>query len=293
MYKLRLLKILHSKNCEVCIPSGYDDLQFLPDSLRYLHWDGYPWKSFPLGFRPEDLVELILPYSKVKKLWEGSQHLGSLKKIDISYSEHLTAFPDLSGASKLEHVYLEYCTSLQEVPSYFEHLDELKTLFLVGCSSIHKFPRVAKSIVCLALSGTSIHEVPASSIEHLCCLEILSLDFCRNVKSLPHHISKMKSLKAVTFEGTLLISKYFHDIFPWWIEKVFTLSQLSTYRHEFEGDFRFFLRPLLKLECVPKLPLVGFYRGIDMDFLLKQISAFVVPGYKFQSGFGIDFLNQV
>ena len=195
-----------------------------------------------------------------------------MKKIDLSYSEHLTVFPDLSSASKLEHVYLEYCTSLPEVPSYFEHLDELKTLFLVGCSSIHKFPKVAKSIVCLALSRTSIHEVPASSIEHLCCLEILSLDFCRNVKSLPHHISKMKSLKAVTFEGTLLISKYFHDIFPWWIEKVFTLSQLSTYGHAFEEKFRFFLRPLLKRECVPKLPLVGFYRGIDMYVHLVSIS---------------------
>ena len=80
MYKLRLLKILHSKKCEGCIPSGDDDLQFLPDSLRYLHWDGYPWKSFPLGFRPQYLVELILPYSNVEKLWEGSQ-------VSISFHE--------------------------------------------------------------------------------------------------------------------------------------------------------------------------------------------------------------
>ena len=76
MYKLRLLKIFCSdvrKKCEVSIDQGNCDLLFLPNSLRYLHWEDYPWKYFPPRFRPENLVELIMPDSKVEKLWEAVQ----------------------------------------------------------------------------------------------------------------------------------------------------------------------------------------------------------------------------
>ena len=74
MYNLRLLKIFHSnirEKCKVYI-HPQDQLQFLPDKLRFLHWEEYPWKSFPLDFRPQYLVELNLPQSNVQQLWEGS-----------------------------------------------------------------------------------------------------------------------------------------------------------------------------------------------------------------------------
>ena len=45
----------------------------LPNSLRYLHWDRYPLKSLPSKFSPENLVELHMPNSKVKKLWKEEQ----------------------------------------------------------------------------------------------------------------------------------------------------------------------------------------------------------------------------
>ena len=76
MRKLRLLKIFHSdrrSKCEVAIHRQKSDLRFLPNSLRYLFWEGYPWKSFPTRFRPENLVELHLPHSNVERLWEGNQ----------------------------------------------------------------------------------------------------------------------------------------------------------------------------------------------------------------------------
>ncbi|GMN40784.1 hypothetical protein TIFTF001_010007 [Ficus carica] len=170
--RVRLLKIFccdELNKCKVGIPPGDDDLQFLPDLLVYLHWDGYPWKSFPSSFRPQYLVELNLPYSKVNKLWKGSLHLGSLKKIDLGYSENLIMLPILSKARKLERIYLDYCSSLQEVPSYFQDLHELKTLFLEGCSSVREFPKVSKCIECLVLSRPSIEQVP-STIQDLSCI---------------------------------------------------------------------------------------------------------------------------
>jgi hypothetical protein len=73
MYNLRLLKIYNSevgKNCKVYLPN---DLKSLSDELRYLHWDGYPLKSLPSNFHPENLVELNLSHSKVRELWKGDQ----------------------------------------------------------------------------------------------------------------------------------------------------------------------------------------------------------------------------
>ena len=75
MYNLRLLKIFHSdirKKCEVSADQGNRDLLFSAN-LRYLHWEEYPWRYFPPCFRAENLVELVMPYSKVTQLWEGIQ----------------------------------------------------------------------------------------------------------------------------------------------------------------------------------------------------------------------------
>jgi len=49
-------------------PTG---LEYLPNELRYLLWDGFPWKSLPPSFRAERLVELHLSKSKLVKLWTG------------------------------------------------------------------------------------------------------------------------------------------------------------------------------------------------------------------------------
>lgn len=50
------------------LPQG---LETLPNGLRFLHWVSYPLKSLPSTFCPESLVELILPHSRVEKLWDG------------------------------------------------------------------------------------------------------------------------------------------------------------------------------------------------------------------------------
>ena len=49
-------------------PTG---LEYLPNELRYLQWNGFPSKSLPPSFRAEHLVELDLRKSKLVKLWTG------------------------------------------------------------------------------------------------------------------------------------------------------------------------------------------------------------------------------
>ena len=63
MRNLRLLKIGNVHLLE--------GLNFLSSELRLMNWLGYPLKSMPRNFRPNKLVELIMPHSHIKQLWEG------------------------------------------------------------------------------------------------------------------------------------------------------------------------------------------------------------------------------
>ena len=80
MRKLRLLKFYDAspktfnpktwKDNKVYIDG---DLKYLPNGLRYLHWEHYPGKSLPSNFKPQYLVELEMPNSKLEQLWDGVQ----------------------------------------------------------------------------------------------------------------------------------------------------------------------------------------------------------------------------
>jgi leucine-rich repeat protein SHOC2 len=60
---LRLLKI---KNVIFSGCLEYD----LSNELSFLEWHGFPSTSLPSNFEPEKLVELHLPQSQIKQLWE-------------------------------------------------------------------------------------------------------------------------------------------------------------------------------------------------------------------------------
>lgn len=63
MLNLRFLK-LHNQH----LPQG---LKYLPNSLRFLDWCGYPLRSLPPGFQPDELVELCMCHSNLEQLWDG------------------------------------------------------------------------------------------------------------------------------------------------------------------------------------------------------------------------------
>lgn len=73
MRKLRLLKIYNASAVEESKVYLSEGLQYLPDALRYLRWDGYPLQAMPSQFTPQNLVELNMSYSQVERLWNGVQ----------------------------------------------------------------------------------------------------------------------------------------------------------------------------------------------------------------------------
>eukprot|EP00257_Ricinus_communis_P026227 XP_025013641.1 LOW QUALITY PROTEIN: disease resistance-like protein DSC1 [Ricinus communis] len=215
MDNLRFLKFYNdSGKTKVHLPKG---LEFLPDELRFLYWYHYPSKSLPVKFSAENLVELHLCNSQLKELWNGVQYLVNLRFIDLSYSEYLFKFPDMSRAQSLEVLYLSFCASLVEIPlslTYlskltelnlpcctslsslpsFYHLKSLKFLSFELCQKIRAFPEIPCNLIDLSLGGTAVKQV-SSSIGCLSQLCKLKLDWCERFVSLPDSICNLKCLR--------------------------------------------------------------------------------------------------
>nr|XP_008382440.2 disease resistance-like protein DSC1 [Malus domestica] len=192
----------------------------LPSSLRYLEWHGYPLNSLPSKFCPENLVELHMPRSRVKKLWNEDQRLVNLKVIDLTYSSNLTEVPNLSGSPEIEHINLHTCENLVKIPGCFQHLDKLTYLNLGDCTSLKYIPEMPKNVEFLDLHGSGLQELP-NSVWSLEKISYLDIKFCmcevrsiegfelprgisklplvdrKNLVSLPTDIRKLKSLKKL------------------------------------------------------------------------------------------------
>jgi len=69
---VRFLRFRHWWDCnfDIRFPNG---LESLPDKLRCLEWDRFCLESLPPKFCAEQLVELHMHHSKLKKLWDGVQ----------------------------------------------------------------------------------------------------------------------------------------------------------------------------------------------------------------------------
>ncbi|KAK2653519.1 hypothetical protein Ddye_013375 [Dipteronia dyeriana] len=102
------------------------DLNYLPNELRYLHWNGYPSKALPSTFSLENLVELDLSTGNIEQLWKGKKHAPKLKRLNLSHSCHLTEMPDLSNTPCLEDINLVHCKSLLDISSSLQHLNKLR-----------------------------------------------------------------------------------------------------------------------------------------------------------------------
>ncbi|XP_057421827.1 disease resistance protein RPV1-like [Lotus japonicus] len=133
MHNLRMLQFYKSSDfwqgSNLVLPTFLDSL---PDELRILRWDGFPQRSLPLQFFPENLVKLDMRHSHLEQLWEGDKDLPNLKRLDLSYSWKLIRIPDLSLCPNIEEIILSHCKCLIQVHSS-SFLSKLKCLYLNGC----------------------------------------------------------------------------------------------------------------------------------------------------------------
>ncbi|KAL6311258.1 hypothetical protein AAG906_016222 [Vitis piasezkii] len=227
MKKLRLLKIycndhdgLSREEYKVHLPKDFE----FPHNLRYLHWQRCTLRSLPSSFYGEQLIEINLKSSNIKKLWKGSKCLGKLKGIDLSNSKQLVKMPKFSSMPNLERLNLEGCTSLRELHSSIGDLKWLTYLNLGGCEqlqslptnmkfeSLEKIPEIHGHLKELCLNGSGIKELP-DSIGYLESLEILNLsNYETAIKELPNSIGSLTSLISLSLTGCSKFEK-FSDVF--------------------------------------------------------------------------------
>ncbi|XP_062012758.1 TMV resistance protein N-like [Rosa rugosa] len=172
------------------------DLESLPNALRYLCWPEYPLKSLPSKFSLDNLVELLMPHSQLQRLWNESQQiLKNLRRIDLSDSKQLVEVPDLSKSVNIKSIDLRGCTRLVEVPPYFQNLPKLTSLNLGHCSSLKICSEIPRNMKFLVLESTAIEELPSSIWSHKNLVQ-LNLERCEGLKNLPNSIWKLNSLTS-------------------------------------------------------------------------------------------------
>ncbi|CAN6722883.1 unnamed protein product [Malus baccata var. baccata] len=187
-----------------CKSTAYLDL---PDSLRYLYWWEYPLESLPSNFSPENLVELQMPSSKVKKLWKEDQKLVNLKVINLHYSTNLTEVPNFSRSRKIVDIDLSGCRSLVKIPGYFQDLDKLTQLRLQGCTSLKYLPEMPENIKYLDLSKSGIKELPQSIWFHE-NISYLNISCCRYLEKLPSNRCKLKVSGSFNLDGCTSLGEF-------------------------------------------------------------------------------------
>ncbi|XP_030966059.1 TMV resistance protein N-like isoform X2 [Quercus lobata] len=221
--KMRNLRLLNIDN--VHLPQG---LSFLSSELRLMNWLGYPLKFMPRNFHPNKLVELIMPHSHIKQLWEGVWSLEWLRTIDLSDSRELIMTLDFARVPNLEKLILKGCTKLSKIHASLGdlkhlilldlngctclkslpckiNLESLEIFILSSCSKLKKFPEIVGNMPHLRelyLDGTAIEDLPLS-MEQVTGLIKLDLTNCKNLSSLPGTICSLTSLKTLTLSGCL------------------------------------------------------------------------------------------
>ncbi|KAJ4833217.1 hypothetical protein Tsubulata_051204, partial [Turnera subulata] len=198
-------------------------LEYLPNTLRLLHWDLYPSPSLPSNFRPESIVYLKMHESSLTQLWEGDNvHLVNLKVCDLWGSKELIQIMDLSGVPNLEELNLGGCRSLVEIPSSIQFCRKLTTINVMWCVNlcgfpsdlrltaleevdlyecrrIRELPKLPSTVKMLRLHESGIKQVTAASIGHLTQLRTLFVGDI--VESLPSEIGFRNSLEVLWIWG--------------------------------------------------------------------------------------------
>ncbi|CAH8354216.1 unnamed protein product [Eruca vesicaria subsp. sativa] len=234
MRHLRYLKFYSSHCPQECEPKENihipDGLELPLEEVRCLHWLNFPEDELPQGFNPKNLVDLKLPYSKIKHIWKEEKDVAKLRWVDLNHSSKLDNLSGLSQAQNLERLNLEGCTSLKTLPLDMQkmeslvflnlkgctaleslpdiNLKSLKTLILSNCSSLKKFMVISKTLYALYLDGSAIKQLTTDPTDmvKLARLVKLSMKDCKKLVKLPGGFDKLKDLQELVCSGCSKLS---------------------------------------------------------------------------------------
>ncbi|CAL5200363.1 unnamed protein product [Lathyrus oleraceus] len=133
--------------------------------------------------------------------------LSSLRVLRLSGCTKLEKTPDFNGASNLEYLDMDECTTLSKVHESIGDLTKLKFLSLRNCTNLVEMPDRIKrmvSLVTLDFYGCSSLTI-LPSIDHMSSLISLDLSFC-NLHEVPNTIKWLFTLERLNLQGNKLRS---------------------------------------------------------------------------------------
>ncbi|KAJ0524443.1 putative leucine-rich repeat domain superfamily [Helianthus annuus] len=169
--------------------------QYLPNTLRYLNWLGYPFQCLPKTFQANMLVYLEMDYSDISQLWGGGERkvLNKLRFLDLSRSD-LISF-DLGMTPNLETLHLEECEAFVElnIPTGCPYLETLNLNRCYNFAQLH-MPVKCPKLKSLKLSNSKVSNFNIGMTPNL---EALDLGGCEYFVELhmPFECPKLKSLE--------------------------------------------------------------------------------------------------
>ncbi|CAJ2634065.1 unnamed protein product [Trifolium pratense] len=187
-------------------------LNFLSSELGYLCWEKYPFTCLPSSFRPDKLVELILPHCNIRQLWKGTKPLRNLTHLDLSHSRNLIMMQSFLEIPNLEFLNLEGCIKLVQIDPSIGILRRLSTLNLKNCTNLVSIPNKIfglSSLKSLNLSGCPNFCDPIGLllplVSLLSCLQHLDLSFC-NLVQIPNAIGWLHCLETLNLRGNNFVT---------------------------------------------------------------------------------------
>ncbi|OIW10352.1 hypothetical protein TanjilG_28103 [Lupinus angustifolius] len=163
------------------------------NAVKGMRLDMSAIRDLDLKFCPKKLGILLMPESRLRKLWDEVKDLQNLKIIDLNGSRQLKELPDFSLALNLEEIVLAGCERLCRVHSSIFSLHSLVVLNLDGCKKLKRLGGENLSEVLnldlpslerLSLSRSNIESLPAS-IKQCTKLIDLGLEDCKKLQYLP------------------------------------------------------------------------------------------------------------
>ncbi|AEE84195.1 TMV resistance protein N-like [Arabidopsis thaliana] len=231
MRNLRYLKFYSSHCPQECTPKENihipGELELPLEEVRCLHWLNFPKDELPQDFIPKNLVDLKLPYSKIRQIWREEKDAPKLRWVDLNHSSKLENLSGLSQALNLERLNLEGCTALKTLLLGPENmaslvflnlkgctgleslpkinLRSLKTLILSNCSNLEEFWVISETLYTLYLDGTAIKTLPQDMVK-LTSLVKLYMKDCEMLVKLPEEFDKLKVLQELVCSGCKRLS---------------------------------------------------------------------------------------
>ncbi|XP_050243019.1 disease resistance protein RUN1-like isoform X8 [Quercus robur] len=188
--KMENLKFLMVRNVLIS-----KELKYLPNGLKLLEWNEYPF-SLPSNYRPQQLVVLEMPRSciRLEELFMQGGHYNNLKSINLERCISIRKLPDLC-APNLERLNINGCENLIEVHEAIVSLDKLKMWDLSNCKKLQILPSSIrlKSLKEIHLdSCVSLEKLPNLGAPNL---ESLDIRDCENLIEVHEAIGSLDKLK--------------------------------------------------------------------------------------------------